>query len=652
MKEWTLLDKCCELCEHSIEYPCRRYISCRLNGPYCHSSEECKKKIERRLYEIKYGKNGFKIKVPMASCTLAAGAEEVYNTVLKVVKELDIKADISITGCMGLCYIDPWIELIKDGYPPAIYANVKPDDVEEIIKSYLEGDFSKAYALRYRVGKFDSEKRVPTLDELDAWKYQVRWVSRNCGIVNPESLEEYIAYGGYKGLERALKMKPEEVIEELKKAGLRGRGGAGFPTWLKWKICREQPSDVKYVIANADEGDPGAFMNRLLAESDPFRIIEGLTIAAYAIGAEQGFIFVRAEKPLMAERLAKAVEEARKYGLLGKNILGRGFNFDIEVILSAGAFVCGEETALIAAIEGRTSPRQRPPYPATKGLWGKPTVINNVETLAHVATIMAYGWQEFAKYGTEKSKGTKMFCVTGAVRRTGAYEVPLGTPIRILVEKIAGGVREGRKIKAVQIGGPSGGCIPADLLDLPLDYEGLKQAGAIMGSGGIVVIDDSSCMVDVAKFFTSFTVAESCGKCIPCRVGMKILYDLMNKITNGEATIEDLETLEDLGNVIKLASLCALGGTAPNPILSTLRYFKDEYLAHVKEKRCPTKVCKKLVTYEIIEELCKGCGSCAKVCPVNAITRLENGKYSIDQSKCIKCGQCIMVCPVNAIVKR
>ncbi|HDJ83869.1 MAG TPA: 4Fe-4S dicluster domain-containing protein, partial [Desulfurococcaceae archaeon] len=378
----------------------------------------------------------------------------------------------------------------------------------------------------------------------------------------------------------------------------------------------------------------------------------GMIIAAYAIGASKGFIFVRAEKPLMAERLAKAVEQARKYGLLGENILGRGFSFDVEVILSAGAFVCGEETALIAAIEGRTSPRQRPPYPATRGLWGKPTIINNVETLAHVATIMAEGWEKFVKYGTEKTKGTKMFCVTGSVKRTGAYEVPVGTTIEKLVMEIAGGPPEGRKVKAVQIGGPSGGCIPASLLSTPIDYETLQKAGAIMGSGGIVVIDNHSCMVDVAKFFTSFTVAESCGKCFPCRIGMKILYDTLEKITNGEGTEEDIEILEELGEVIRSSSLCALGGTAPNPVLSTLRYFKDEYLAHVRDKRCPAKVCTRLVEYWINPEKCTGCGTCAKNCPANAITGEPGKKYVIDPSKCIRCGRCYITCPVGAVEKR
>jgi len=602
--------------------------------------------------ELEYGRSGLLVKVPLASCTIAAGAQEVYNKILEELKARNIAADVKITGCMGLCYIDPWIEIVREGYPPAIYANVKPEKVGEIISKYLSGDVSDAYALRYRTGKARGEDGVLTLDELDAWKPQVRWVSRNCGIVNPESIEDYIARGGYRGLDRALSMRSDDVIEEIKRSGLRGRGGAGFSTWLKWRICRDQPGEEKYVIANADEGDPGAFMNRLLAEADPFRIVEGLTIAAYAIGARRGFIFVRAEKPLMAERLAKAVEQARRYGLLGENILGTGFSFDIEVILSAGAFVCGEETAMIAAIEGRTRPRQRPPYPATKGLWGKPTVVNNVESLAHVATIMAEGWEKFAAMGTEKSKGTKMFCVTGAVRRTGAYEVPIGISIRTLVETIAGGPPEGRRIKAVQIGGPSGGCIPASLLDLPIDYESLQHAGAIMGSGGVVVIDDASCMVDVAKFFTTFTLAESCGKCVPCRVGMKILCDTLEKITSGEGSQEDLEVIKEVGEAVASASLCALGGTAPNPVLSTLRHFRDEYLAHVVEKRCPAKVCTRLVAYEIDESKCIGCGTCASNCPADAIFRIDGRKYRVDRSKCIKCGTCFVVCPVGAVVKR
>ena len=642
----SLLSRCCPSCTHSPSNPCRNFVRCRTEGPLCHSSSECRLARVKRLESIKNG-NGLRIKVALASCTIAAGAVEVLKAVSEVAKELG--AEVVRVGCSGLCFLDPWIEVSAPGMPPAIYGNVDPESVEKIIKKYVSGDVSGAYAIRYRTGRARGENEVPTLDERPEWKLQVRYVSRNCGVVDPESLEHYIAFGGYRGLERAFQLGPEGVIEEIKRAGLRGRGGAGFPTWLKWKLCRERESDEKFVVANADEGDPGAYMNRLLAESDPFRIIEGLTIAAYAVGATKGYIFVRAEKRLMAERLQRAVEEARKWGLLGKNILGTGFSFDIEVVLSGGAFVCGEETALLAAIEGRIPrPRQRPPYPVEKGLWGKPTVINNVETLAHVATILAEGWESFAKYGTEKSKGTKMFCVTGSVRRTGAYEVPLGTSIRTLVEVIAGG--SDKKIKAVQVGGPSGGCIPYELMDLPLDYESLQQAGAIMGSGGIVVIDESRCMVDVAKFFTNFVVAESCGKCVPCRVGMKILQTLLDKVVSGEASPEDLDLLEELGEAIKACSLCGLGMTAPNPVLSTLKHFRWEYEAHVYERRCPSKTCIKLVRFEIDSSKCIACGSCARACPAEAI-QFVDGKYVIDQSKCVKCGSCEIVCPVRAVVR-
>jgi len=593
---WTLLDRCCDKCMHSPENPCPDYIECRLSGPLCHDDERCRELRRRRLEELRYGERGAKIKVPVTSCALAAGADAVYRAVKDAVEKMDFEATITISGCYGLDFIDPWVELAAKEMPTAIYASVKPGDIPRILEEYfIKRDVSGAFALKERMGTASGEDKVPLLSELSFWAKQYRWVSRNCGVVNPESLEEYVASGGYGGLSRALKIGPEKVIDEIQRSGLKGRGGAGFPTGLKWKFTRQQAATPKYVIANAHEGDPSVFVNRLLAESDPFRIIEGLTIAGYAIGANKGYVFVGAEKPLMAERLRKAVEEAKRYGFLGRNILASGFDFGVEVVLSAGAYVSGEETAIIAAIEGKRAwPRQRPPYPSERGLWGKPTVINNVETLAHAATIMAEGAEKFAAVGTEKTKGTKMFCVTGAVKRVGVYEVPIGTSIRVLVEELAGGAPESVRIKAVHVGDPAGGCIPVNLLDLPLDDEVLQGAGATIGSGGVVVISDKNCIVDVAKFYLSFALAESCGECIPCRVGLRVMYGVLDKITKGEGAEEDLQVLKQVAEVVKSTSLCALGGTAPNPVLSTLRHFMDEYLAHVSEKRCPASVCSAL----------------------------------------------------------
>ena len=585
----------------------------------------------------------------MASCTIAAGANEVLQSITAVVKSMVLDVEVTPVGCMGLDFIDPWIELSKKGYPSAIYANVTPDIVEQIILEYLDEDFSSAYAFRF--GNTNGEN-VPSLDELDVWKNQIRWISGKCGIINPESIDEYVAVGGYQGLKKCLSMTQEETIEELKKANLRGRGGAGFPTWIKWNICKEQPGDEKYVIANCDEGDPGAFMNRLLAESDPHRILEGLIIAGHTIGAHKGFIFVRAEKPLAAKRLLKAAEDARKKGFLGGNILGSGYCFDIEVFLSAGAFVCGEETAMIAAIQGeRGNPLQRPPFPAVRGLWGLPTIINNVETLAHVATIMAEGWEKFAALGTKASKGTKMYCVTGAVARTGAYEVPIGTSIKQLIYDIAGGPPKGKSIKAVQLGGPSGGCVPSDRFDLPMDYDSLQSAGAIMGSGGMVVLDNTNCMVDMARFFLSFTTAESCGKCSVGRIGTRLMHESLKRITNGEGTADDIELLKEVSDVMQKACLCALGRTASNPVLTTLRYFEKEYADHIEGKKCEALVCKALVTYRMNPEKCKGCMVCVKSCPVQAISGEKGSTPTIDQTKCFKCGTCIANCPFGAIEK-
>ncbi len=591
-------------------------------------------------------KNWLRVKVSLASCTIASHAKEILEEVTKQ-KQIDVKT----VGCMGLDFIDPWIELEAKPYPPAIYANVKAENVESIISQYLSRDLSSAYALRYRTDQPKEQEKIPVLNELDVWRHQTKWVTKNCGIVDPESVEDYVLLGGYQGLKRSLSMKPEKIIEELKRSGLRGRGGAGFPTWLKWNICREQTAEPKYVIANCDEGDPGAFMNRLLAESDPHRILEGLIISGYAIGAKQGFIFVRAEKPLAAKRLEKAVEDARAADYLGENVLNSDFNFDVELFLSAGAFVCGEETAMISSIEGgRAMPRQRPPYPATKGVWDKPTTINNVETLAHVATIMTYGSDKFP-VGTVKTPGTKVYCVTGSVKRTGAFEVPIGTSIGKLVYDIAGGSLEGRKIKAFQIGGPSGGCIPVSIADIPLDYETLQDVGAIMGSGGIVVIDDTNCMVDIARFFVSFTKAESCGKCLAGRVGTRIMDETLERIVEGKGVSSDLDNLEKVCTLMTNASLCALGQTSPNPVLTTLKYFREEYWAHIKEKKCPSLVCTHLITYQIDPDLCKGCTLCARTCPVNAIMGKTGDVHVIDQDKCVKCGACIAVCPQKVINK-
>jgi NADH:ubiquinone oxidoreductase subunit F (NADH-binding)/NAD-dependent dihydropyrimidine dehydrogenase PreA subunit len=491
---------------------------------------------------------------------------------------------------------------------------------------------------------------IPPLSTHAMLGVEPRIILRNCGLIDPTNFNHYLARGGYEGFEKALSRTPQQVVEEVKKAGLRGRGGAGFPTGFKWQICRDQPGDIKYLICNADEGDPGAFMNRALIEGDPHTLLEGLLIGGYALSATEAYIYIRAEYPLAVERLKFGIQQMREMGLLGKNILGSGFDFNIKLREGAGAFVCGEETALIASVEGkRGMPRPKPPFPAVSGLWGKPTVINNVETLATLPAIMRMGSDEYATYGAERSKGTKTFALAGKIKNTGLIEVPLGTTLRQIVFDIGGGILDDKPIKAVQTGGPSGGCIPAERLDTAVDYESLTAAGTIMGSGGIIVMDEGTCMVDVAHYFLSFTQKESCGKCPPCRTGTKQMLDILERIKNGEGELEDLERLETLAQTVKAGSLCGLGQTAPNPVLTTLRYFRDEYLAHIVEHRCPATVCPALITYEIIDA-CNGCTLCARVCPVDAIIGEKKQPHSIDPKVCIRCGACYESCNYNAII--
>jgi len=537
-------------------------------------------------------------------------------------------------------------------YPEgAFYSKVADSDVKEIVEEHLlKGRIVKRLLYKESV----EEGQIKSLNEVKFYKKQMRIALRNCGLINPENIEEYIAYDGYKALAKVLtEMTPEQVIDWVKRSGLRGRGGGGFPTGLKWEFAAKAPGDVKYVVCNADEGDPGAYMDRSILEGDPHSVIEAMAIAGYAIGSKQGYVYVRAEYPLAVKRLEIAINQAREYGLLGKNILGTDFEFDIEIRLGAGAFVCGEETALMTSIEGhRGEPRPRPPFPAVKGLWGKPTLLNNVETYANIPVIILKGPEWFASIGTEKSKGTKVFALVGKVNNTGLIEVPMGTTVREIVEDIGGGIPGGKKFKAVQTGGPSGGCIPASLMDTPIDFDSLTALGTMMGSGGMIVMDEDTCMVDIAKFFLEFTVDESCGKCPPCRIGTRRMLEILQKITSGNGTEEDLEKLEELAYSIKDSALCGLGQTAPNPVLSTLRYFRDEYEAHVKEKRCPAGACKALLRIVIDKDLCKGCGICAKNCPANAITGQIKKPFEIDQSKCIKCGVCIEKCPFKAISKK
>ncbi|KAB3537859.1 NADH-quinone oxidoreductase subunit NuoF [Alkaliphilus pronyensis] len=581
-------------------------------------------------------------------CT-SSGCLKIIDKMEEELKKHNLEKEVKVikTGCFGLCEAGPIIIVYPEG---AFYSHIEEKHVEQIVEEHLlKGRIVTSLIFKDAV----EEGKVKAIDEVGFYKKQQRVALRNCGVINPEVIDEYIAFDGYKALAKVLtEMTPEEVIDVVKRSGLRGRGGGGFPTGLKWEFTAKATGDQKYVACNADEGDPGAFMDRSVLEGDPHAIVEAMAIAGYAVGADMGYVYIRAEYPIAVKRLQIAIEDAKKIGLLGKNIFGTDFNFNLEIRLGAGAFVCGEETALINSIEGkRGMPRPRPPFPAVKGIWNKPTLLNNVETYANIPQIILNGAEWFAGIGTEKSKGTKVFALGGKINNTGLLEIPMGTTLREVIYEVGGGIPNNKAFKAVQTGGPSGGCIPAEYLDTPIDYDNLIELGSMMGSGGMIVMDEDNCMVDIARFFLDFTVEESCGKCAPCRIGTKRMLELLDKITEGKGEAADLDKLENLSHTIKSASLCGLGQTAPNPVISTLHYFRDEYEAHVNDKKCPAGVCQSLLNFVITDD-CKGCTLCIKACPVDAITGERKEKHIVDTVKCIKCGACIEKCPFKAIVKK
>ncbi len=593
---------------------------------------------------------GSRVVVGMATCGISAGAKPVLEKLREeaAANGLD-NVQIVPTGCIGMCIYEPIVEVFEPGKDKVTYIHMDPDRVSKVVSEHL---VKGRPVVEYTIGEGAGDK-LKNLDDVQFYKKQERIVLQNCGLIDPENINDYIAIGGYQALAKALtEMTPQDVIDTMKASGLRGRGGAGFSTGTKWSFAAANQADQKYIICNADEGDPGAFMDRSILEGDPHSIIEAMAIGGYAIGATKGFLYVRAEYPVAVHRLKIAIEQAKEKGLLGKNIFGSGFDFELEIRLGAGAFVCGEETALIASIEGkRGMSRNKPPFPANKGLWGKPTIINNVETLSNIPKVVLNGADWFKSMGTEKSPGTKVFALGGKINNTGLVEVPMGVTLREVIYDIGEDCPNGKAFKAVQTGGPSGGCITKDNLDTPIDFDNLVAIGSMMGSGGMIVMDEDNCMVDIARFFLDFTVDESCGKCTPCREGTKRMLEILDKITEGNGTMEDLNILEDLAENIKNTSLCALGQTAPNPVLSTMKHFRDEYIAHVTDKRCPASVCKALLSF-FITDACTGCTRCVRVCPTNAITGTVKQMHLIDQDKCIKCGACMDACKFNAIIRK
>ncbi len=658
MKEFIGL--CCNECWHSPEKPCELFIRCCTKGPLCHHNKECQDKVASYNRKIKYIDHDVPIIfIGMGTCGLASGAQKVEEAIKAELKKLNIIALIEPTGCIGYCAKEVIVDIKLPGKARVSYCEVTPKIVSKLIqKTIIEEGVFEENLLGSHTHKSNG---VPSINEHPFFKHQMKVVLENCGVVNPSSTDAYIANGGFKAFDKVLRlMKPAEVVKEVLDAGLRGRGGAGFPTGKKWKMALNQKSGMKYIVCNADEGDPGAFMDRSILESDPYRVVEGMLIGAYAIGASVGYIYCRAEYPLAIKRLEETIGECKRYGLLGRNILGHNFSFDLKIKKGAGAFVCGEETALLGSIEGRRGmPKPRPPFPTTSGLFGMPTVINNVETFANISALINNGAHWFSSIGTEKSKGTKVFALSGKIQNSGLVEVPMGVTLKDVVFNIGGGIPNEKKFKAVQIGGPSGGCLPESIINTPVDYESLKEVGAMMGSGGFVVMDEETCMVDIAKYFLTFIQNESCGKCVPCREGTKRMLEIIERVpTSYKSTANKLDQLQRFKGIIHLqrlseviidTSLCGLGQSAPNPVLSGLRYFRDEYEEHLYERKCQAAVCKELLTFTIDNGICNGCGVCIRKCGSEAILGEKGKAHYIVQDKCIKCGLCFEACRFDAI---